>query len=113
MPDTVYEAGVVSNVEIATALGRIEANVSNLAELTKENVAQMKEFDHRLRAVETAVAQKPDDARIRVLEGQVENLKATRPNRVPWWTIAAGIASIVGIVSGVFVLFNLNLITGQ
>jgi hypothetical protein len=111
MADT-EQVGAVSNVEIATALGRIEANVSNLAELTNENVAQMKEFDHRLRAVETAVAQKPDDARIRVLENKVDVLDAKQPVRVPWWTIASGIAAIAAVVSTIFILFNYNITTG-
>lgn len=108
MPDT--ELSTVSNVEIATALGRIEANVSNLADLTKENVAQMKEFDHRLRAVETAVAQKPDDDRIRAVENKVDVLAAKQPLRVPWYTIVAGIAGIVAIVSGVFLLLNYSIV---
>lgn len=100
----------ISNVEIATALGRIEEKLFNVAELTKENVAQMKEFDHRLRAVETAVAQKPDDARIRVLETKVDVIVAKQAPRVPWYTIVAGIAGIVAIVSGILVLFNYTLV---
>lgn len=101
-----------NSIEVAAVLGRIEANIFNLTGLTKENTVQMKEIDTRLRAVETAVAQKPDDERFRVLERKVENIEATRPVKVPWWTIVAGLASVVAIVAGVLALLNLNLVAG-
>lgn len=102
--------GLSSDMAVAAVLGRIEANVSNLTVLTKENSVQMKEIDSRLRAVETAVAQKPDDERFRKLERTVDEIVATKPAKVPWWTVAAGIASIAAIVSIVFLIFNLDLV---
>lgn len=108
---TKSESVVTSSVEFAAVLGRIEANISNLTGLTKENAVQMKEIDTRLRAVETAVAQKPDDERFRKLERTVDEIVATKPARIPWWTIAAGIASIVGVVSGLFLLFNFEIVS--
>lgn len=104
------EVAVSSDMAVAAVLGRIEANISNLTGLTKENAVQMKEIDTRLRAVETAVAQKPDDERFRKLERTVDELVATKPARVPWWTVAAGIASIAAIVSIIFLIFNLDLV---
>lgn len=83
----------------------------------------MKEIDNRLRAVETAVAQKPDDDRLRTLESKmdtrltsveraVSTAQETRRTPVPWYTVAAGIASILGIVATVFLLLNLKLLVG-
>lgn len=94
---------VVNTIEFAGMLGRIEANIANLANLTKDNSTHLHKLEERLRSVETAVAQTPDDSRVRDLERKVETLEATKPVTVPWWTIAAGIASLVAIVS--FVLY--------
>ena len=111
-PVTQAEITTIST-EAAVALGRIEANIASLTDLTKENTAQMKEIDHRLRAVETAVAQKPDDERFRALERTVDELSVTRPVKVQWWTIAAGIASVAGIISVIFLMFNLDLVVAN
>lgn len=111
MTDVTNEGVAVGSVELAAVLGRIEANISNLTGLTKENAVQMKEIDTRLRAVETAVAQKPDDERFRKLERTVDEIVATKPVRVPWWTIAAGLASIIGVISALFLLFNFEIVS--
>lgn len=107
------QVAVSSDMAVAAVLGRIEANISNLTGLTKENSVQMKEIDTRLRAVETAVAQKPDDERFRKLERTVDEIVATKPTKVAWWTIAAGIASIAAIVSIVFLIFNLDIVANS
>lgn len=98
------------SVGVAVALGRIEANLDSLTNLTRENAVQMKEIDTRLRAVETAVAQKPDDERFRKLETTVEALKATAPVKVQWWVIVGGLAGIGSIVLTLLNVFNYSLI---
>jgi len=109
MSEVVVDSGADPSNTIALAgiLGRIEANLTNLATLTKENTDRMREIDTRLRLVETAVAQQPDGERVRKLEATVEALVATKPVRTPWYTIIAGIAGIGGIITGFVYVISL------
>ena len=99
-------------IAIAGILGRIEANLGNLFGSVKELTAGMKEIDTRLRVVETAVAQQPDEARIRNLEATVETIQATiqatKPApKTPWYSVIAGIAGVGATITGFVFVINL------
>jgi len=99
-------------IALAGILGRIEANLGNVFGSVKELSAGMKEIDARLRVVETAVAQQPDEGRIRNLEATVEiiqtTIQATKPApKTPWYSVIAGIAGVGAIVTAFVFIINL------
>lgn len=106
--DAQGESISVNTIEFAGMLGRIEANLENVARLTRDNSEHMRAIDERLRVVETAVANKPDDQRFTALEQKVAIIESAKRDKLSWPTILSGLASgiaVIGFVTYLLVMY--------